>query len=102
MEQGRFNELHWQHFRKLAVMPGFTGTLEPGNAVDKALLDGIGSKSNSMHDCSLSGDNSSCPEDQGPQDHPDVDVAQSIEEDEDEDEEEETRTHIDMLTALQD
>ena len=79
-------------------MPGFTGTLEPGNVVDKALLDGISGKSNSTHNRSSSGDNSSCPEAQEPQNHPDIDVAQSIEEDE----EEEIRTHIDMLTALQD
>ena len=100
LERGHFNELHWQRFQKLAVMLGFTGTLEPGNAVDKALLDGIGGKSNSTHDRPSSGDNSSCSEVQGPQDHPDVDVGQSIEEDDEDDEEEETRTHIDMLTAI--
>ena len=102
LEWGHFNELHRQRFQKLAVMPGFTGILEPGNAVDKALLDGISSKSNSTHDCPSSGDNSSCPEVQGPQDHPDVDVGQSIEEDNEDDKEEETRTHIDMLTTLLD
>ena len=48
LEQGCFSELHRQCFQKLTVMLGFTGTLEPGNAVDKALLNGISSKSNLM------------------------------------------------------
>ena len=41
LQCGRFNGLHWQHFRKLTSMPSFTGTLEPGITVDKALLNGI-------------------------------------------------------------
>lgn len=41
LQRGRFSGVHWQRFRKLAAMPGFTGTLEPGIPVDKALLVGI-------------------------------------------------------------
>ena len=34
----QFNALHRKHFLKLAVMPGFTGNLETGRAIDKTLL----------------------------------------------------------------
>lgn len=30
MERGRFNEQHMRRFRKLALLPGFTGSIKPG------------------------------------------------------------------------
>ena len=38
LQRTQFNALHHKHFSKLAVMPGFTGNLEPGRAIDKTLL----------------------------------------------------------------
>jgi hypothetical protein len=34
MERGRFNEQHMQRFRKLASLPGFTGSIRPGTSAE--------------------------------------------------------------------
>jgi hypothetical protein len=35
LQQGRFHDIHMRRFRKLALMQGFTGTLQPGVSVDR-------------------------------------------------------------------
>jgi len=35
-DRGRFNDLHLQRFRKLSLLPGFTGSLLPGVSRDMA------------------------------------------------------------------
>ncbi|KAJ7065955.1 hypothetical protein B0H15DRAFT_761915, partial [Mycena belliarum] len=35
MRQGRFNDIHRERLAKLAKVPGFSGSLQPGTAVDK-------------------------------------------------------------------
>jgi hypothetical protein len=35
-ERGRYNERHLSRFRKLASLPGFTGSIKPGVSVDAA------------------------------------------------------------------
>ena len=33
-ERGRFNAQHMEHFRKLACIPGFSGSIQPGVSVE--------------------------------------------------------------------
>jgi hypothetical protein len=34
MERARFNAQHMRRFRKLALLPGFTGTIKPGISIE--------------------------------------------------------------------
>ncbi|KAJ3494704.1 hypothetical protein NMY22_g20036 [Coprinellus aureogranulatus] len=36
-ERGRFSSVHTERFKRLATLPGFTGTLEPGTSIDPTL-----------------------------------------------------------------
>jgi len=98
LQRGRFNALHQERFRQLGSMPGFTGSLEPGNAAEKTLLtainpvDEVDPTANGMNPNNAP---QICPEQES-------DNRPGRHDEQDDDEEEYLQIQLDIITALQD
>jgi len=116
LQRGCFNALHQEWFCQLGSMPGFTGSLEPGNATEKTLLtainpvDEVDPTANGMNPNNAP---QICPEQEsnnGPgrhdkqdkHDEQDKHDKQNKHDEQDDDEEEYLQIQLDIITALQD